>query len=204
MICSICGEQYEGWGNNAEPINDGQCCDKCNATVVLPRRVVDMVSEGRTLMKTYLGERDPKTRECRVWIVCDGEAEPLPWRLDLANHSPTGFEWGYAGSGPAQLALAILVDATGDDLLALPLHQRFKFERITTLRRDVGWSMTHESVLAFVQLIMLFMTRVPKPWCVGGFAGGPPVSIHRSMSRSADGFDQSTRTRPPGTDNAPY
>ena len=23
--------------------------------------------------------------------------------LDVVNHSPSGFEWGYAGSGPAQL-----------------------------------------------------------------------------------------------------
>ena len=27
------------------------------------------------------------------------------------NHSPDGFNWGYAGSGPAQLALAILLHA---------------------------------------------------------------------------------------------
>lgn len=27
--------------------------------------------------------------------------------LLLANHSPTGFEWGYLGSGPSQLSLAI-------------------------------------------------------------------------------------------------
>jgi len=28
----------------------------------------------------------------------------------LWNHSPDGFEWGYGGSGPAQLALAIYQD----------------------------------------------------------------------------------------------
>ncbi|MDD5052535.1 MAG: DUF6166 domain-containing protein [Sulfuricurvum sp.] len=33
---------------------------------------------------------------------------PLELRLDLKNHSPMGFEWGYNGSGPRQLALAIL------------------------------------------------------------------------------------------------
>ena len=37
-----------------------------------------------------------------------GPYHPLHKRLDLANHSPTGFSWGYGGSGPAQLALAIL------------------------------------------------------------------------------------------------
>ena len=32
--------------------------------------------------------------------------------LVLRRHSPTGFEWGYGGSGPAQLALAILTTVT--------------------------------------------------------------------------------------------
>ena len=44
---------------------------------------------------------------------------PLPLHLELRNHSPAGFAWGYAGSGPAQLALAILLDATGSPTLAL-------------------------------------------------------------------------------------
>ena len=57
---------------------------------------------------------------------------------------------GLCRTGPAQLALAILADATGDGRVALRLHQRFKFERIATLRQSVGWSMTQASVLAFV------------------------------------------------------
>ncbi len=32
----------------------------------------------------------------------------LPLCLQHVNHSPTGFNWGYYGSGPAQLAFAIL------------------------------------------------------------------------------------------------
>jgi hypothetical protein len=35
--CSICGEEYWGYGNNAEPINSGRCCDECNAEVVISR-----------------------------------------------------------------------------------------------------------------------------------------------------------------------
>ena len=31
----------------------------------------------------------------------------------IRNHSSSGFEWGYGGSGPAQLALAILADHFG-------------------------------------------------------------------------------------------
>jgi hypothetical protein len=45
----------------------------------------------------------------------------------IRNHSPTGFEWGYEGSGPAQLALAILLDFSGDDAeLAQHFYQDFK------------------------------------------------------------------------------
>lgn len=41
------------------------------------------------------------------------------------NHSPDGFAWGYGGSGPAQLALAILLTRT-DEETAVKLHQDFK------------------------------------------------------------------------------
>lgn len=54
----------------------------------------------------------------------DGRLEDLDPRLDVRNHSPTGFEWGYAGSGPAQLALALLTDALGDEERAKSLYQR--------------------------------------------------------------------------------
>src|SRR5262245_4369364 len=60
-------------------------------------------------VKTYTGKRD-KTGTCHVWIIERGESRLLPPRLELANHSPTGFEWGYGGSGPAQLALAMVAD----------------------------------------------------------------------------------------------
>ncbi len=45
LICSICEEPIPttsyGWseGNNAQPINDGRCCDNCDATVVFPKRI---------------------------------------------------------------------------------------------------------------------------------------------------------------------
>lgn len=45
-------------------------------------------------------------------------SRPLPLHLDVRDHSPTGFAWGYGGSGPAQLALALLIDATGNEALA--------------------------------------------------------------------------------------
>lgn len=56
----------------------------------------------------------------------------------LYNHSPDGFEFGYGGSGPAQLALAILLDYTNDRKLALKLHQDFKWTFISSMKREGG------------------------------------------------------------------
>ncbi len=50
-----------------------------------------------------------------------GQVRSLDPRLDIRNHSPDGFAWGYPGSGPARLALAILCDALGDDERATQL-----------------------------------------------------------------------------------
>jgi hypothetical protein len=63
----------------------------------------------------------------------------LPLRLDLSNHSPTGFSWGYSGSGPTQLALALCADVLGDDVRALKLHQRFKFRHVAGWPADEAW-----------------------------------------------------------------
>ena len=40
ITCSICGQIIvEEFGNNAQPVNDGICCDYCNSTVVIPARI---------------------------------------------------------------------------------------------------------------------------------------------------------------------
>jgi len=54
---------------------------------------------------------------------------------EVWNHSPDGFCWGYSGSGPAQLALAILLEFTSEDN-AVKLHQSFKSEVISALPAD--------------------------------------------------------------------
>ena len=43
--CSICGQPYTGHGNNAAPVNQGRCCDCCNATVVIPVRIMQPVRD---------------------------------------------------------------------------------------------------------------------------------------------------------------
>ena len=37
--CCICGKEFVGYGNNAETIRKGICCDVCNSKYVIPARV---------------------------------------------------------------------------------------------------------------------------------------------------------------------
>ena len=54
MKCSICkgeiekqrnpqtGEVFWDQGNNAEPVNNGRCCSKCNWNTVIPARLAQL------------------------------------------------------------------------------------------------------------------------------------------------------------------
>lgn len=45
-ICVLCKEKYKGYGNNAEPITKGRCCDECNNTKVIPIRLSEAIKHG--------------------------------------------------------------------------------------------------------------------------------------------------------------
>lgn len=92
-------------------------------------------------MKVYRGTRTEDGT--RVEVEEDGRTRPLDPRRDLHDHSPDGFEWGYGGSGPAQLALALAADVLGDDGRARGVYQRLKFKVVGGLGRD-GWELTEE------------------------------------------------------------
>ena len=52
MECKICDKEismdvdgkWDG-GHNAEPINEGRCCEKCNDTIVTPMRLREFQSK---------------------------------------------------------------------------------------------------------------------------------------------------------------
>ena len=100
-------------------------------------------------MKTYYGER----REGGNYVCLVESNHPgihqlpgrqLDPRLDLRNHSPSGFEWGYGGSGPAQLALALLADALDDDEAAQDYYQQFKWAVVSGLADK--WTLTESDI----------------------------------------------------------
>jgi hypothetical protein len=39
MLCVLCHDNITGYGNNAEPVVEGKCCDSCNFSVVLQQRL---------------------------------------------------------------------------------------------------------------------------------------------------------------------
>lgn len=94
-------------------------------------------------MIVYKGVRD--TSGTAHVVKCHPGRDVMPRlalkrSLKLRGHSPTGFEWGYGGSGPAQLALALLLDVTGDKALALEHYQDFKWQVVANLAHE-GWNL---------------------------------------------------------------
>lgn len=100
----------------------------------------ELFPEGSTTLFRLRGKKE--TRE--VWLD-NKQLDPKPSQK-LKNHSPDGFMWGYGGSGPAQLALAIclriirlrhtMLAQNQIDHAALRLYQDFKFMVIAQLPMD--------------------------------------------------------------------
>jgi len=83
----------------------------------------------------------------RIVFNGSGKTLDLEASLKIVNHSPTGFCWGYGGSGPSQLALAILRDHfDGDRERALALYMDFKWKVIQKLPMDKDFILTDEQV----------------------------------------------------------
>jgi len=57
----------------------------------------------------------------------------------ILRHSPDGFQWGYGGSGPAELARCILIDLLGmkKNSLINGIYQEFKRKFIEAASDDL-------------------------------------------------------------------
>jgi hypothetical protein len=120
----------------------------------------------------YVGVRNVDGDLFEVVVERDGQKPyHLNPRNDIYDHSPTGVAWGYGGSGPAQLALAILADLFTDGKnppyqrpewdkepdttynRVLGLYQDFKFAVIARLPMDSGWELTDQQVESVISKI---------------------------------------------------
>lgn len=83
--------------------------------------------------------RVPTQTTILVWV--DDKALSPAESFKVRTHSPNGFEAGYGGSGPAQLALAIMLEVLSDEE-AQKYYQRFKWKYLANpVYQNVG---THE------------------------------------------------------------
>lgn len=99
-------------------------------------------------MRAYHGTR--LAHGAIVTVADDGVlTQHLPPRHDLRNHSPTGFEWGYNGSGPAQLALALCAHVVGD-ARAILIYQRVKDKLVAPIKAN-DWRLDAEEIIAAVE-----------------------------------------------------
>jgi hypothetical protein len=81
------------------------------------------------MMKIYKGIRLNPEQGTISNVVVTVNSEPLKHHI---RHSPDGFNWGYGGSGPADLALNILWDFIGAEPTP-DLYQKFKSDFVS------GW-----------------------------------------------------------------
>ena len=107
-------------------------------------------------MKTYEGARALDG----ALVTVDGQ--PHDPRDDVAPLTSTGFEWTYEGTGPNQLALALLADHLGDAAEALRLAPAFAHDTVAML--DNSWQLTSADIDAALQRIRRAATSAqPSP-----------------------------------------
>jgi hypothetical protein len=94
-------------------------------------------------VKSYQGFANDNPAGARLVMVNTDEGQRLLYHR--VRHSPTGFSWGYGGSGPADLARSILWDY----LEAEPkpaCYQDFKFHYVAGWLPSEGWELSGDAI----------------------------------------------------------
>jgi hypothetical protein len=88
-------------------------------------------------------------------VVCPAQGWPysLPPRLDLAHCNPAGYAWGYVGSAPAQLSLALLADLRNDQF-ALGWYDQLHRQWTATLAPAEEWTISDTALTELVTRIV--------------------------------------------------
>ena len=104
----------------------------------------------------YVGETDGQTWwKVTVYGDEDGVPKSLDPCLHIRAHSPDGFAWSYSGSGPHQLALALLCHALKGHPdrfdLARKHYRDLVTEVITKMPIDQGFEIEAPEIVAWVK-----------------------------------------------------
>jgi hypothetical protein len=120
--CARCGRQLKS--PKAKELGYGIICWR---KILAEQAIAEQKAQAAIVIETsimdgYAGARDVKGN-VKVVAIRNGKQYPL---RHLVRHSPDGFNWGYGGSGPADLARSIIADALGIDDPNPTVYQEFK------------------------------------------------------------------------------
>ena len=110
---------------------------------------------GVNTMKNYFGSRYPN-KKVAVENIETGSVNPLNIRHDLCDHSKD-FDWGYSGSGPAQLSFAILFNLFGNKEIAEILKGSFKNDFVSNFQND--WFIKSDEILQWAKIVIKRITK---------------------------------------------
>jgi hypothetical protein len=140
----------------------------------------------------------------------------------LPKHSPTGMNWGYAGSGPADTARSLLIDALGDDAVCRVCAGT---GRVVYVRDESGQALTPEPFdpcrhpwashgwvcecdegyrqLPYPRFAAQFVTRWPVQWTMTRAGILEWIRSHEQSGPESDTALPRRATAPPSHDPEP-
>lgn len=125
--CGRCGRTLKS--PKARELGYGMVCWRkiMAERAVAERKAQAAIEIQTTIQNGYAGARGPDGA-VKVVRIRNGVQYPLP---HLVHHSPTGMEWGYGGSGPADLARSIIGDVLGTNDPDPVIYQEFKCDFVS-------------------------------------------------------------------------
>ncbi len=140
--CSLCEEEInyakfgDPIGDITKAVREFYKCSEVNIQITYTGKRFPTVNKVMKVFKNSVGE-----------IVKKENFTPDRSVDEFGIHSYE-FNWGYGGSSAAQLALALLLDATDNKEIARSYYQDFKWQIVATWGNL--WAITQEEILGWV------------------------------------------------------
>jgi len=153
-VCCICGEHLEeDTSNNADPVDDGECCKTCNEKVVLPARLRE-ISHVRLLRILLALARDEGIRDDDPTVgIKRPKLSAEGWHT-WTEDEIAAFEAKHAVGTQARLAfsLALYTGQRSADLIRMG-KQHVRDGRISVAQQKTGrrlWIPLHPDLNAII------------------------------------------------------